>query len=74
MYYALLLVCLASTPDCDAEHAIWAEQSAPLFSDLEECYAAARAHLRHHWPEIRAIEPDAELKAVAICTQAQTEL
>lgn len=47
MFYALIVICTLTEPVCDAEHAVYADQSAPLFETEGECIAGARAHIVH---------------------------
>lgn len=45
MLYALIMICLAAEPVCDLDHAIWAEQSPPLYDSQAECEAASIHYL-----------------------------
>ncbi len=37
MFYAMIALCLASVGMCDVEHAVWAIQSDPVFTSVDEC-------------------------------------
>ena len=49
MFYALIVICAIGEPACDVEHALYAEQSPPLFSSPQECFDATVRHL-HDMP------------------------
>lgn len=55
MFYALIVICLVGVSECDIDHAIYAEQSPPLFSSIEECVEAARAHVIAKYHDIPAL-------------------
>ena len=73
MLYVLIIICAASAPSCDLDHASWAEQSPPLFDDEDECFDSARMHLEMNWNDIPALkslgEYGGEHKTVLICTE-----
>lgn len=53
-FYALIVICALAEPTCDAEHAVYATQSAPIFDTEQECLDASRAHIAHRYiPALR---------------------
>lgn len=70
MLYVLIIVCAAAVETCDLDHAVWAEQSPPLFDDEDECFASAKLHLDMNWDDIEALKGLGEHKSVFICTEA----
>ena len=44
MYAAIILVCLASEPTCDIDHAIVAARSRPIFASERACFDGAMEH------------------------------
>lgn len=66
MFYALICICLLTEPVCDAEHAIWAEQSSPIFDDEDECQQAALIHVAHS--KIDKLEEDTQYQIDVECT------
>ena len=50
MYYALLIICLASELTCEVDNAIYAEQSPPMFNSKVECHTGALIHLHEISP------------------------
>jgi hypothetical protein len=71
MFYALLIICAVDAPTCDAEHAIFAEQSPLPFSSEEACRAGAFEHVREIWGRIPALRDGVEYQVVIDCEQAE---
>lgn len=66
MLYALICVCMIAEPICDAERAIWAEQSDPIFSSEDECQRAALLHVAH--TSIPKLEENTQYQIEVTCT------
>ena len=63
MFYALIIVCAMTVPDCDAAAAMWLDESDPVFDDAEVCFGRAEDYIQMFfddtWPH----------RTVIICTQ-----
>lgn len=70
MIYALIIVCAVAEPQCDVEHAVWAEQSDVMFDDMDECFASVRLHLQVSWDDIAELKDLGDHRTVVICTEA----
>jgi hypothetical protein len=66
MLYALICVCMIAEPICDAEHAIWAEQSDPIFSSEDECQHTAVLRVAH--ARIPKLEENTRYQIEVTCT------
>jgi hypothetical protein len=66
MLYAFVTVCALAEPICDAEHAIWAEQSDPIFSTEDECKRAALMRAVH--ASIPKLEENTQYQIEVTCT------
>jgi hypothetical protein len=71
MLYALVVVCLAAEPTCDVEHAIFAEQSPPLFNSETECHHGAIAHLQNE--RIPSLKAETDYQVVIECSAAEPQ-
>lgn len=79
MFYALLIICpfVAADPsanaplaaDCDLDHAIYAEQSPPIFETEHDCVAGALAHL--HETVLPRIKEDTEYQIAIECEMTE---
>ncbi len=69
MIYVMIIVCAAAVPTCDVEHAVWAQQSAPIFDDADECFADAKLHLAMNWDDIDVLHNLGAHRTVLICTE-----
>jgi hypothetical protein len=68
MFYALLIVCLASAPECDLDNAVWAQQSPPIFESNDGCVRGAMSHL--HEVPIPQLKENTEYQIDVECTKA----
>jgi hypothetical protein len=66
MLYALVCVCMIAEPICDAEHAIWAEQSDPIFDTEQECQSAALLRVAH--ADIPKLQENTQYQIEVTCT------
>jgi hypothetical protein len=77
MFYATLIVCKAVTSDwdakqeCDLDHAVYAEQSPPIFDSEEECMDGVIERL-YNYP-IDGLDPDTQYDISIECEKTLGE-
>ena len=69
MFYALLIICQAVAPVCDLDHAVYAEQSPPIFASEDRCVMGALAHLREM--PLPRLEADTEYQIEIECEMTE---
>jgi hypothetical protein len=46
MFYATITVCMMGVIPCSVEQAMYAEQSAPVWTTMEECFSEVALHVK----------------------------
>jgi len=75
LIYALIIVCNhGAIPQCDIDHAIWAEQSNPAFSTMGDCFDGAEQRIIEAWKKIPVSGMMSDHTIRLICTETLTDV
>lgn len=66
MFYATLAICLLSYADCEVENAVYAEVTAPVFNNMQECHDKMREYVQQKsMPE--TLKANEDYQVIVIC-------
>jgi hypothetical protein len=75
LIYALIIVCNQGVvPQCDVDHAIWADQSNPAFTTMDNCFDGAEERIVDVWKKIPVSGELSDYIIQLVCTETLTDV